>query len=297
MNVKFIPLDVISCLMEGGRVRSSDCKQAVFAEATRRKVLLRVRGDAGRGFCLYAPDVFQFRSFILEYYRVRSIEALRRLDAKVGAGELSRADQVGLTTSGTKTVRRKVTSFVPVNVFSPLEVEYEGRMTVLYPTYDLPQHLIFPEKLKMDSGVVIVGTENYETIARISDYRDVFSEFADSPVLFVQRPLGKRNWLRQMLSVNSCRYVHFGDLDWGGISLYLAEYKSFLGDRAQFFVPDDVELYFDRLGLASLYDSQEAVDFSRLVEPGLERVAWLIRKYRKGVEEEAFGLPCDWMLE
>lgn len=292
MNVRSIPLEVIGRLLDGVKVRSSDCNQAVFSEAARQKILLRVRGDAGRGFCLVAPDALRFRSFVLEYYRVRSIEALRELEAKVRSGDLSRADQTRLTTSGTKSVRRQVTSFIPVNVFSPLKVSYEGRDTVLYPTYDMPQHVIFPEKMVLDSDVVIVGTENYETIARISDYRDVLSRFMDRCVLFVQRPIGKRDWLREMLSNSGCRYVHFGDLDWGGIGLYLTEYKSFLGERAEFFVPDNAESYFRRVGFAGLYDVQKEVESSRLVEPGLVLVAGFIRKYRKGVEEESFGSSC-----
>lgn len=293
MNVRSIPLDVIDRLFTGERVRSSECSQAVFSEAAKRKVLLRVRGDSGRGFCMVVSDVFQFRSFVLEYYQVRSMVALRELDKKNRSGDLSRAEQTRLTTSGTKSVRRKVTSFIPVNVLSPLKMSYEGRDTVLSPTYDMPQHLIFPEKVVLAPDVVIIGTENYETIARISDYRRLFARFQNHPVLFVQRPLGSRNWLKEMLVGNACRYVHFGDFDWSGMRLYLSEYKSFLGDRSEFFVPDGIEVYFERRGSVKLAAGQPILDLSLLPEPGLKRISQLIMKYHCGVEEESFGASLD----
>ncbi len=95
------------------------------------------------------------------------------------------------------------------------------------------QHFSIPEK------AIVVGVENMENFRKVGLQKYLF-ESIGSPILFVSRypqSLDLRNWLMQI----SNWYIHFGDFDIAGIYIYETEFKRFLGDRASFFIPNDIE--------------------------------------------------------
>lgn len=59
-------------------------------------------------------------------------------------------------------------------------------------------------------------------------------------VLFVSRYPQSKDlcaWLKMIPN----RYIHFGDFDLAGVSIFLSEFYSELGERAEFYIPADVE--------------------------------------------------------
>ena len=289
MSNKTIPIGTIERFLAGERIRQTECDQVVFRKAWKSGALSESRNSTKRGTILSATDRQAFLNFILEEYKVRNLEDLRVLAERIKDENLSRHEMTRLTTAGSKAFDRRVTSFIPINVLKPLEATYEDRRTTFHPTYDAPQHIVYPEKLIVEEDVILVGTENYETIARISDYRTFLGKLVEKKLLFIQRPLGKRDYLKKLLVNNNCQYIHIGDLDWEGMRLYLKGYKSILGERASFFVPENVERFFRLTGIASLNDQQRPLQADELPEPGMKELATMIQKYRKGIEEEWFG--------
>ena len=84
-------------------------------------------------------------------------------------------------------------------------------------------------------------------------------------------------------------YLHFGDLDFGGINIYLNEFKKHLGKRANFFVPSNTKELLERYGKRELYEIQKT-HFSEgsIEEIKLKELIALIHECKKGLEQELF---------
>jgi len=85
------------------------------------------------------------------------------------------------------------------------------------------------------------------------------------------------------------KYLYFGDFDFAGIGIYLNEYKKYLGEKSEFFVPENIEYLFDNYGNKELYDNQK-INFETkpIDEFELLKLIEIIHKYKKGLEQEIF---------
>ena len=92
-----------------------------------------------------------------------------------------------------------------------------------------------------------------------------------------------------MVANHSKSHLHFGDLDFAGIGIYLNEFKKHLGNRATFFIPSNAEELLGRYGNRELYDNQKS-NFSReeIEEIKLNQLITMIHEYKRGLEQEVF---------
>jgi hypothetical protein len=132
--------------------------------------------------------------------------------------------------------------------------------------------------------VLVVGVENGDNFRLLHRQRHLFKA---RKVLLVSRyPQSDdlRNWL---LSVPN-DYLHFGDFDLAGIHIYLTEFYKYLGNRASFFVPDDIEIKLKN-GNATLYDRQYA-RFCHLVPEDVRLIPLveMIHRYHRVYEQEGY---------
>jgi len=111
--------------------------------------------------------------------------------------------------------------------------------------------------------------------------------FEGMKVLFVSRyPQSKDlcNWLKIIPN----RYIHFGDIDLAGISIFLNEFYVKLGNRAEFFIPADVKKRL-KDGNRQLYDNQYLRYRAMLVsDERLRPLVAMIHKYGKAYEQEGY---------
>ena len=132
--------------------------------------------------------------------------------------------------------------------------------------------------------VVVVGIENGENFQHIRAQKYLFEGMK---VLFVSRyPQSKDlcNWLKIIPN----RYIHFGDIDLAGISIFLNEFYVKLGNRAEFFIPADVEKRL-KDGNRQLYDNQYLRYRAMLVSDArLRPLVAMIHKYGKAYEQEGY---------
>ena len=74
-------------------------------------------------------------------------------------------------------------------------------------------------------------------------------------------------------------------MDLAGINIYYQEYKKHLGDRATFFVPENIALLLPQFGNRQLYDRQKLNDLP-IDEPQVQQLIDLIHAHKKGLEQE-----------
>jgi len=131
--------------------------------------------------------------------------------------------------------------------------------------------------------VLIVGVENFENISGRLKKRDIFPE---EKILFIERNKVLQNLLAEVPN----RYLHFGDIDLAGISIYQNEYEPIVKDRGCFFIPENIDLLLKR-GIADTYFKQEK-KYSSLAgnTDVMQTLIERIRAHKKIIEQEFFLL-------
>ncbi len=201
----------------------------------------------------------------------------------------SRAEQVEAF-GDSKVVRVRSCPGFPVNVQSPLTVILDDNELLLNPVRGAFTFISDWKTFRIAPDVIVVGVENMENFRFIAKQRHLF-EYLESPLLFVSRYPQSGDLTRWLRTVTN-RYIHFGDLDLAGISIFLTEFRKPLNDlqgkRTEYFIPSDVS---ERLACGSTerYDTQIA-RFGNLDsdDPRLRYLISLIHKYRRGYDQEGF---------
>lgn len=173
-----------------------------------------------------------------------------------------------------------------INSYGPLQCTLQDKPVIIEP---LPGSFTFIRDYKTfipDPALTIVGIENAENFAHIDRQAYLFKNIHP---LFVSRyPQSNDlvNWLKSIPN----KYLHFGDVDFEGINIYLNEFKKHLGARAEFFIPENTAAYLLKYGNRALYNKQlsRAADISTIGEKALIQLLQLIHQHKKVLEQEIF---------
>ena len=141
-----------------------------------------------------------------------------------------------------------------------------------------------PEKLRLSPDAVVLGVENPECFVKFKELRGLFSE-KELVVVMRYMSLSPNKWLSSIPNP----YLHFGDFDPAGISIYINEYRNKLPDKkCNFFIPANIEDLIKQYGSTSLYDKQsnQLTSWNTSDYPELQHLVHVINKYRMGLEQE-----------
>lgn len=225
----------------------------------------------------------------VSYRAVNPSEISRRFTLVDPSSLQSRAEQVEAY-GDSKVVQMRSCPGFPVNVQSPLTVMLDGRELVLNPVSGAFTFISDWKTFRIAPDVIVVGVENMENFRLVDRQRHLF-EYLKSPLLFVSRYPQSGDLTRWLRTVPN-RYLHFGDLDLAGISIFLTEFRNPLDDhqgkRTEFFMPFDASERIAR-GSRERYDAQIA-RFGNLDsdDPRLKYLISLIHKFRRGYDQEGF---------
>ncbi|AFL85105.1 hypothetical protein Belba_2553 [Belliella baltica DSM 15883] len=174
-----------------------------------------------------------------------------------------------------------------INSYLPLAARIDDRAIVLNFSSGIFQFIFDYANFLPDPSVIIVGIENPENFRYIERQKHLFK---DIQPLFVSRyPQNQSRDLIKWLQSISNKYLHFGDFDFAGIGIYINEYKKYLGDKASFFIPNDIERLIEKKGNAIRYNTQK-INFSleNIQEKNLIELIGVIHKNKKGLDQEIF---------
>lgn len=211
---------------------------------------------------------------------------LHTLDGMQVGIKPSRTSSAQLT-NDTKAFGKDVMNGIRLNVIKPIEIKYDGVAYALNPLQGMCMEVDEQAILSIAPEVVVVGVENYSTFMRIKDYAYLFTESCD--YLFTYRVTSDKEtygkWITWLKRIPN-RYIHFGDLDKGGLKIYIDSFRSVLGERAEFLIPDGFEELI-RKGSKKLYNEQmgqAAPDVSK--DPRIKPLMDVIEKYHRCCEQE-----------
>lgn len=267
----------INALISGDKVASSRIPKAM-RETLLGEGLITVTAHGSRK-SVRALDASRLKQFLID-----SDEKFRILDVE---GKTSRAE-LASSTGNSKLVSVRSCPGFPVNSYEPIECELNGESFVVHPENGSFTFICDWQSFSIPEDVIVVGIENMENFRLVQRQQYLFEEcLGCNKLLFVSRYPQSAD-LRSWLKIISNRYVHFGDFDLAGIKIFQTEFEKYLGERASFLIPSDIEtrLHF---GSSIRYDDQlnNAAGISS-DNPALQGLIDLIHRERKGYDQEGY---------
>ena len=274
-------IDKLIRLANGDSLSASTLKGDWFDQMQADGILVAVTHGSRKRMRVYDAGVF--RRYIESQFDIRDLEQAHKLLLQ---GETVRASQVQAMGDSKFTASRTFSGFL-LNCYQPIEAVLAGKSITIFPPEGSfvfvadYQHFCIPE------DVVVIGMENAENFRFAARQRHLFENY--EKVLFVSRyPLGQSKDLIAWLSHIPNPYIHFGDFDLAGINIFLTEFYPFLGDRASFFIPADIERRLPK-GSLNRYNDQYA-KYRNLHSdiPELQNLINLIHQYHRGYDQEGY---------
>lgn len=252
---------------------------AMAQELQEEEIMVSVSRGTQRIYRL--ADEQGLRTYLSQRYEIEDLE--RWIKVKSCETDMTRSEQVQAV-GNSKLGSTRVFKGFPVRSIERIEATLHDAAFVIQPIKGVSLFIEDFEQFHIPEDVVVVGIENGENFQSVDAQRYLFEE---TRVLFVSRyPQSKdlRSWLQKIPNL----YIHFGDFDLAGIAIYLTEFYAYLGNRARFFIPADIEERLEK-GNRALYDKQYG-RYGKMKIPD-ERVlplVELIHKYRRGYEQEGY---------
>jgi len=198
----------------------------------------------------------------------------------------SRSEFVKITTDSKNSKERAFKGFL-VNCYNPIKAKLNGQDFIINPAIGSFVFISDFENFEIDEDVTIVGIENSKNFSLIHKQTYLFE---DKNPLFVSRYPQNQNkdFIKWIKSIPN-NYLHFGDFDIAGIGIYLNEYKKHLSNKAEFFIPKNIEKTLKENGNRERYNNQK-VNFkiNEIEETKLLKLIDIINNQKKGLDQEYY---------
>lgn len=289
----------IAELLKGERVPMSQISERTMSLMRQEGIIEVTARGSRRTLRIAVSRRVACRAFLAQQYGVRcsleewihAMESSRQKNSDESAPRVSAARAEWVNYAGDSKFRQvhPFHGFL-VNSYTPIDATLHGKPFCVCPPSGSMVFVNAPDLFNLPSDVVVMGMENAENFMHIDAQRYLFDRmFPDKRILFVcrypqQSVVDLRSWLKRIPNP----YVHFGDFDLAGIHIFLSEFRAFLGDKASFLIPDDIEQRLKN-GNARLYDQQYAKfkDLTTTV-PNLHHLIELIHRYHAVYEQEGY---------
>lgn len=212
------------------------------------------------------------------------IESLENYVEGLKREDLSRGEAVEISSNSKLKNIRTFKGFL-VNCFQPVECKLNGKLMTIQPQEGTFTFIYDYEIFSPSDNITIVGIENPSNFRHIQKQRKMF---ADIEPLFVSRYPQTKDLVRWLQTIPN-NYLHFGDFDFAGLNIYMNEFKKHLGERACYYIPNDIEEKLSSKGNRDNFNKQ-TIKFDRknIKEDGVFTLLKLIEKHKKGLEQEIY---------
>jgi hypothetical protein len=267
-------------LLQGETLTASSAKHDEIKELVTENIVQRT------GRVQKKLSVSNANSLITYLQNKFGINDLQQYIETFSQENLTRADLIENASNSKLKKIRTFKGFL-VNCYKPIQAKINGKDFFLSPTEGTFQFICDFETFEIPTDITIVGIENYENFRYIEKQKYMFNYI--NPLFVSRYPQNQSKDLLKFLQSIPNNYLHFGDFDFAGIGIYLNEYKKYLGEKSEFFVPENIENMFVNYGNKELYNIQK-INFNAEIisEKNLKYLISLIHKYKKGLEQEIF---------
>ena len=268
----------IQALVAGEQVAGSRLSRILLDELMAEGLLLVTTRGSKKSY--HARDVEALKRYLID-----KDENYRMLDVTVVDSRASLAEETG----NSKLLSVRSCPGFPINSYEPIESLLNGEQFVVNPPEGSFIFIDDWNQFSIPEDVVVVGIENMENFRMIRQQRRLFeSMLGDNPLLFVSRypqSTDLRKWLMNIPN----HYVHFGDFDLAGISIFLSEFHSYLGsERSSFFIPNDIEHRLKSGSMRRYNEQFQRFNHIKSDNQELQELIRLIHFYKRGYDQEGY---------
>lgn len=283
MKITASLIDKLIRLRNGESIPASQLRGEWVSELESDGVIVSISHGSRR--VLFVPQSEAFLQSLSAFdERLSDLDLMRDT---LQTGETSRSLQASATGNSKLIAVRSCLGF-PINAYEPIACLLNGREMIVNPQEGSFMFISDWQSFSIPLDVVVVGIENMENFRMIRQQRALFERTIGSVrFLFVSR-YPQSSDLRSWLQTIPNRYVHFGDFDLAGISIFLTEFHAYLGERSSFFIPSDIE---QRLPNGSLerYNAQyPKFKNIRTNIPYLQHLIDTINNYHRCYDQEGY---------
>ena len=281
-NVSLILAQKLLYLFQGKKLPASQLKYKLIDELLNESILYKSGNKKG---LIYIAQNRTFTLFLKTRVGISDLEAYVKALKKEG---ITRGELVQVS-SNSKTKKVRTFKGFLVNSYLPIQAILNEKPIIIRPAEGTFQFIYDFEKFTVAPDVTVIGIENPENFRFISNQEYLFERIKP---LFVSRyPQNQSSDLIEWLKSIPNSYLHFGDFDFAGINIYLSEYKKYLGEKAIFFVPKNIETLMDKHGNSTRYDVQKMnFDLNSITEQNIKNLVDIIHRCKKGLDQEFFQI-------
>ena len=168
-----------------------------------------------------------------------------------------------------------------ISSYDNIEISIDGQVTKLNNLNGSAMFISKSCNLEISKEILVVGIENAENLLFILQQIEYFSEMKQKKV-FIYRNKFMLDWLEK----NENDYLHYGDFDFAGISIYKSEILPRVKTNRRFFIPSNIEELLNK-GQSDLYYKHYAYKVNIMgIDDDLDKLIILIDDYKKTVRQE-----------
>lgn len=282
MNLPISIADKLILLQNGEKIPASKLKHSVIDTMLGNGILeQQIQGRSKKLIFLRSPE--RLNDYLSNHFGINSLHDYISVHKQEDA---LRSDFVEISSDSKLRKVRTFKGFL-VNSYLPIDAILNQEQLLINPPTGSFLFLYDFEQFSVPEDITIVGVENPENFRYISKQKYLFEDI--KPLFISRYPQNQNKDLIKWLQSIPNSYLHFGDLDFAGIGIYLNEFKKHLGNRSTFFVPDNAKDLFEKYGNKELYDNQRYnPDEGRIDEPKLNQLIAMIHECKRGLEQEIF---------
>lgn len=275
-----LPLHIANQLLQlraGEKLPASSCKGAIYKKMIDDGALRQQQVGRSKALII-VPDNKKLDVYLLNQFAIPDLSAYIQ---HLQSGDRLRADAVKVAGDSKLKKVRTFKGFM-VNSYMRVYGHLDGKEFRIQPAPGSFCFIYDHEKFMPDENVTVIGVENPENFRWIERQQYLFKGMTP---LFVSRYPQSKDLVRWLQTIPNS-YLHFGDFDFEGISIFLDEIHRHLPERASMFIPENIESLLQAHGNRKLYNKQVEL-FKRTVDATeLEALIALFHKYHKVLEQE-----------
>ncbi|RLD53543.1 MAG: hypothetical protein DRJ01_19240 [Bacteroidetes bacterium] len=281
MNKLTLKIAKILLELENGEILPvSSAKSKLIDELVEENIILK-SGKHKKKLKLISKE--QLRVYL---YNQLQINNLDEYILNLENADTNRADFVKVATNSKISKQRVFKGFL-VNSYTSINAILNNQIFEIHPIDGSFVFIYDFENFIIDPNITIIGVENSENFRQIQKQKYLFKGI--KPLFISRYPQNQnKDFIKWIKSIPN-KYLHFGDFDFAGIGIYLNEYKKHLKERAEFFIPDNIEKDIVKYGNRQRFDKQKInFDISDINEKKLLNLIQIIEKEKKGLDQEFF---------
>jgi hypothetical protein len=269
-------------LAGGAELPASSFSAAFIRELVEENIVQeRIQGRTKR--MLYINNPVALYNWLVQKHGINSLE---QYIATLQNDDATRAYNIQAAGDSKLRSVRTFKGFL-VNAPQPINAILNEAQLTLHTPPGAFQFIYDYDSFKVPEDVLIVGVENAEVFRHANKLQRYLDK---ATAIFVSRyPQEQGKDLRAWLQRIPNYYIHFGDYDFAGMNIYVQEYKKYLGDRAMFFMPGNLDELLQQYGNAALYDQQKLNALTQQ-DKELMPFMWRLHAHKKGLEQEVLLL-------